>query len=388
MSEQAQQNGAVVVARDVTRRYGEGDTAVDALRGVTVEIAPGKATAVMGPSGSGKSTLMHILAGLDKPTYGQRRDRRHGDHDARRQRPDEAPPRAHRLRLPVLQPAADAGREGEHPPSAHDRRGEAGDGLVRPGRLGRRSRRPALASPVRALGRPAAAGRDRARAHLEADRPLRGRADREPRLADRRPRSSSSCAARWTSTARRSSWSRTMRAPRRGRTGCSSSPTARSCARWASATSTGSWRSWKRSPPRDQGRPPRPRGAQAPRGPDGHRDRPRRRDDQRHLHPHGHDRPRVQDPLHGVVRRNRRGRHGSRARHLDRRRAASEPAGRRLRCSRPFGASTGSRSRPARSSTSRTRRSSRPKERPRAPRARRRSASASTPTPRSVSSTR
>ena len=64
------ENGAVVVARDVTRRYGAGDTAVDALRGVSVDIAPGKATAVMGPSGSGKSTLMHILAGLDKPTSG------------------------------------------------------------------------------------------------------------------------------------------------------------------------------------------------------------------------------------------------------------------------------------------------------------------------------
>jgi putative ABC transport system ATP-binding protein len=64
------QNGAVVVARDVTRRYGEGETAVDALRGVSVDIAPGKGTAVMGPSGSGKSTLMHILAGLDKPTDG------------------------------------------------------------------------------------------------------------------------------------------------------------------------------------------------------------------------------------------------------------------------------------------------------------------------------
>ncbi len=63
-------NGAVVVGRDVTRRYGEGETVVDALRGVTVEIAPGQATAVMGPSGSGKSTLMHILAGLDKPTSG------------------------------------------------------------------------------------------------------------------------------------------------------------------------------------------------------------------------------------------------------------------------------------------------------------------------------
>jgi len=60
----------VVVAHDVTRRYGEGETAVDALRGVSLEIEPMKLTAVMGPSGSGKSTLMHILAGLDKPTSG------------------------------------------------------------------------------------------------------------------------------------------------------------------------------------------------------------------------------------------------------------------------------------------------------------------------------
>ncbi len=63
-------NGSVVVARDVTRRYGEGQTCVDALRGVSVEIERGRLTAVMGPSGSGKSTLMHILAGLDKPTSG------------------------------------------------------------------------------------------------------------------------------------------------------------------------------------------------------------------------------------------------------------------------------------------------------------------------------
>src|SRR5687768_4586382 len=63
--------GAVVVADEVTRRYGEGDTAVDALRGVSLEVGEGKLTAVMGPSGSGKSTLMHILAGLDKPTSGK-----------------------------------------------------------------------------------------------------------------------------------------------------------------------------------------------------------------------------------------------------------------------------------------------------------------------------
>jgi putative ABC transport system ATP-binding protein len=61
---------AVVAGRDLTRRYGEGDTAVDALRGITLDVAEGKLTAVMGPSGSGKSTLMHILAALDRPTSG------------------------------------------------------------------------------------------------------------------------------------------------------------------------------------------------------------------------------------------------------------------------------------------------------------------------------
>src|SRR4029077_11759440 len=60
----------VVAASDVTRRYGEDATAVDALRGVSLEVRAGELVAVMGPSGSGKSTLMHILAGLDKPTRG------------------------------------------------------------------------------------------------------------------------------------------------------------------------------------------------------------------------------------------------------------------------------------------------------------------------------
>jgi len=66
----AEASAHIVDARDITRRYGEGATAVDALRGVELDVEKGQLVAVMGPSGTGKSTLMHILAGLDKPTTG------------------------------------------------------------------------------------------------------------------------------------------------------------------------------------------------------------------------------------------------------------------------------------------------------------------------------
>ena len=64
------ESSQIVTATDLHRRYGEGDTAVDALDGVTVGFPRARFAAIMGPSGSGKSTLMHILAGLDTPTSG------------------------------------------------------------------------------------------------------------------------------------------------------------------------------------------------------------------------------------------------------------------------------------------------------------------------------
>jgi len=65
-----ERNTIAVHATDLCRCYGEGDTAVNALSDVSIDVPAGRLTAVMGPSGSGKSTLMHILAGLDKPTSG------------------------------------------------------------------------------------------------------------------------------------------------------------------------------------------------------------------------------------------------------------------------------------------------------------------------------
>ena len=60
----------IVTSSGLSRRYGEGEAAVNALVDVSVEFPAGELTAIMGPSGSGKSTLMHLLAGLDGPTAG------------------------------------------------------------------------------------------------------------------------------------------------------------------------------------------------------------------------------------------------------------------------------------------------------------------------------
>ena len=185
------------------RRYGEGDAAVHALRGVSLDIAEGRLTAVMGPSGSGKSTLMHILAGLDQPTSGEVTvagvDITGLD--------DTALTKLRRDHigfifqffnlLPMLTAAENIALPlklaGAKPDPAW---------LDRAHRDGR-ARRPARAPPGRALRRPAAARRRRPRARLAAERDVRRRAHRQPRLDHQRRDPRPAAPSRSTSSARR-----------------------------------------------------------------------------------------------------------------------------------------------------------------------------------------
>jgi hypothetical protein len=137
---------SIVEAQDLSRRFGEGEAAVDALAGVTVAFPEGRFAAIMGPSGSGKSTLLHILAGLDRPTSGTVRIAG-VELTGSTTRSSRSCGATDRLHLPDVQPAAGAERRGEHPAAAVDRRSQARPRVVRPARRHGRHPRPAQPGP-------------------------------------------------------------------------------------------------------------------------------------------------------------------------------------------------------------------------------------------------
>ena len=193
----------IVSTADLRRTYGEGETAVHALAGVTLSFPAGQFTAIMGPSGSGKSTLMHLLAGLDKPTSGSVVI----DGQELAGLDDKGLTRLRRDRLGFvfqafnLVPVLTAEENITLP--LHARRPRRRPGVARPADRHRRPARPAHAPARRALRRPAAARRGGARARAPAGRAVRRRADRQPGLARLRGGARACCARPSTSSTRR-----------------------------------------------------------------------------------------------------------------------------------------------------------------------------------------
>ena len=208
----------VVAGQDLTKRYGEGDAAVDALRGVSLEIQPAWFTAIMGPSGSGKSTLMHLLAGLDRPSGGtvaiaETEIGRLDDTALTRLRRDKI---GFVFQAFNLVPVLTAEENVRLPLTLAGRGDNAGrvDQLLEAVALAdRRTHRPAELSGGQQQRVAVARALASEPAVIFADEPT-GNLD----STTRRRRSSRCCAARSTSSARRSSWSPTTRSPPRSPT--------------------------------------------------------------------------------------------------------------------------------------------------------------------------
>ena len=175
-----------IALHDVDLSLGRGAARVHILKGISLDIARGEAVGLVGPSGSGKSTLLMTMAGLERPDSRPDRRRRHRSVRPRRgcARALSRPPDRHRV--PVLPPRPDHDGPGERgaAPRARRRgrrlragRGRAAGGGLRPS--------PAPLSGA-ALGRRAAARRDRPRHRAESGDPGGGRADRQSRR-DHRP---------------------------------------------------------------------------------------------------------------------------------------------------------------------------------------------------------
>ena len=207
--------GLMIELRGVSKTVPSGTGTLTILHPLDLARAGAAVVAITGPSGSGKSTLLGLLAGLDAPSTGSIVDRRRRHHDARRRRARAAARHAHRVRLPVLPPAAVADRVRERARADGDRRRERraarGDGAAR------RSRAlPSAAITTRRSSRAASSSASRSRARSPTIRRSCSPTSR-PAISTARPatRSSSSCSTSIERAGRRSCWSRTIRSWRR-----------------------------------------------------------------------------------------------------------------------------------------------------------------------------
>ena len=194
----------LVSIRNLHKTYQRGPEKVDVLHGLDLDIDEGDFVALMGPSGSGKTTLLNLIGGLDSPTARRDRSRRPAHRHARLRPALALAQQPRRLRVPVLQPDADAERAEERRAAAAadqpvggaaqaQRRDRAGAGRPEGSRQ---------APPGGTVRRPAAARGDRPRDRVRSHAADLRRADRRPRPPVGRGNPRACCRCSTASTAR------------------------------------------------------------------------------------------------------------------------------------------------------------------------------------------
>ena len=178
----------VVKLRGVAKQYQRGAEVVPVLEKLDLDLPRGDFVALMGPSGSGKTTLLNLIGGLDRPTTGSIDVDGVSHRQAVERRARPLARRQRRLRVPDVQPAARAhgGAQRRAAAAAHEARPLRAPEARAYGAVAGRARRPHEAQAARALGRPGAARRHRARHRHRSHAAAVRRADGRPRPQGRR----------------------------------------------------------------------------------------------------------------------------------------------------------------------------------------------------------